>query len=535
MTLHLPKLHHTQPLYIGFGVIIFFVLLMSLTSYLFIGYLQQDIDNVVNKNILKIKLATEMRISARERTLGLYKILHEKDVFVRDQISKDVSQLRYKVNEARKELETLLNDADRPTYNSAYKSIFEVVPLQEKVIELAMNEQDEAANKLLNNDVLKFQNIVFSSLDNLYNFQKLQADKTLQQALKNQQLIRIIIFLLTLFTVIVSAVIAFYVIRSEQKNHNELSRLNLSLESRVEERTKQAENAQLKVSKILKTVKDAIISSDQYGTIETFNSAAETIFGYKAEEVIGKNVSLLTMNDVRLKHNEHMKNYASGHLFRPPNIPSVQRGVRANGETFPIEISLNHMELNGELKITAILRDITERLIQEEKIKYLALTDPLTDIANRHQFNIRLNDSINLAKRNKCNFSLVLIDLDKFKNINDTYGHPFGDQYLKCTAGILKQSCREIDTVSRFGGDEFAILLICGDDPESINIPIQRILKKAATPVVIDGVEVEIKLSMGSSQYGVDSTDIEDLMKKADTALYQAKEVTGSSYVKHID
>ncbi len=520
-------------LYFGFSTILVLVLMLSTASYLFVGYLQQDIESVVKKNLLKIQLATEMRVAGRERTLNLYHMLFEKDVFERDEIAKEITHLRYEVNQAKVQLEALIDDEDRAVFDSAIASITDVVPHQLKVIELAMNEEDEAAREILNNEVLTIQGDVFKSLDNLYAFQKKLADVTANEALAKQKNIRLIILLATFVITIISVLVAVYAIRSEQKDRRHLRLLNETLEARVNERTQQVKEEQRKVSIILETVKDAIVTSDSKGIIETFNKAAESIFGYSAEDIIGKNVDVLIPGSTGAHHAQYMDDYIQGERAREPNIPSIQKGIRRNGEIFPVEISLSTLKHNNELKITALMRDSTERVKQDEEIQRLAMTDALTGLANRNQFNMRLTDAINMVKRNKKHFSLVLIDLDNFKNINDTYGHPFGDSYLQHVAKLLVASCREVDTVSRFGGDEFAIILHEVEPSGSITVPVQRILENAASPVIIDGIEVTVGLSIGSSCYGVDSTEIESLMKKADEALYLAKREKGSAFVKY--
>ena len=522
-------------LYFGFGTILILVLLLSTASYLFVGYLQQDLESVVKKNILKIQLATEIRSLSYKRTLYLYDIFHEKDVFKRDEIAREIKHLGFMAGEAFTKLEPLLEHIDRPIFDSTYAKALNIVPIFNRVIEYAMNEEDEAGKELINTKVRVAQFELSKFLDHLYEIQNKQANKIATKALENQENIRLIILLATLIIFLISTLVAVNTIRKEQKNITDLKILNETLETRVDERTQQVEEEKRKVSNILETVKDGIVTSDHKGIIETFNKAAESIFGYEAKDIIGKNVEILIPGSTGSRHAKYMDNYFHGKRVREPNVASIQKGIRRNGEIFPIEISLSTLKHNNELKITALLRDSTERVKQDKEIQRLAMTDALTGLANRNQFNIRLTSVIQMIKRNKKHFSLVIVDLDNFKNINDSYGHPFGDLYLQHVAKLLVESCREVDTVSRFGGDEFAIIL--NDvDPSSVEImPIQRILEKAALPVTIDGIEITVGLSIGSSCYGVDSTEIESLMKKADAALYLAKKEQGSAFVKYRD
>ena len=437
------------------------------------------------------------------------------------------------VGQAFVKLEPLLDHIDRPVFDSTYAKALNIVPIFNRVLASAMNEEDEAGKNILNKEVIAAQSELFKLLDNLYEIQNKQANEIANKALDKQESIKVTILLATFIIFLIGMLVAVNAIRSEQKNINNLKLLNENLEARVNERTQQVEEEQRKVSNILETVKDAIVTSDQNGIIETFNKAAENIFGYSAEDIIGKNVDILIPGRVSAKHAQYMDNYVHGKRVLEPNIPSIQKGIRRNGEIFPVEISLSTLKHNDELKITALMRDSTERVKQEEEINRLAMTDELTGLANRNQFNMRLNDAVNLVKRNKKYFSLVIIDLDDFKNINDTYGHPFGDLYLQHVAKLLIDSCREVDTVSRFGGDEFAIILHDAGDSCIETVPVQRILERAALPVIIEGVEVTFGLSIGSSCYGTDSTEVESLMKKADEALYLAKKEKGSAFVRY--
>ena len=520
-------------LYFGFSSILILVLLLSTATYLSVGYLQENLESVVKKNILKIQLSTEIRNLSRKRTIYLVDIFQEKDVFKRDEIAQEINHMGFMVGEAFVKLEPLLDHIDRPVFDSAFAKALTMVPIFNRVIASAMIEEDEAGKNILNTEVTAAQSELFKMLDNLYEIQNKQANEIANKVLDEQESIKVAILLATFIILLIGMLVAVNVIRLEQKNINDLKLLNENLDARVNERTQQVEEEQRKVSNILDTVKDAIVTSDQNGIIETFNKAAENVFGYSAEDIIGKNVDILIPGRVSAKHAQYMDKYVHGKRVREPNIPSIQKGIRRNGEIFPIEISLSTLKHNDELKITALMRDSTERVKQEEEINRLAMTDELTGLANRNQFNMRLNDAVNLVKRNKKYFSLVIIDLDDFKNINDTYGHPFGDLYLQHVAKLLIDSCRELDTVSRFGGDEFAIILHDVGHSCIETVPIQRILERAALPVTIEGIEVTIGLSIGSSCYGIDSTEVESLMKKADEALYLAKKEKGSAFVRY--
>lgn len=167
--------------------------------------------------------------------------------------------------------------------------------------------------------------------------------------------------------------------------------------------------------------------------------------------------------------------------------------------------------------------DVTEKAEQRSKIEELALTDALTGLANRHQFQAHLKESIKLARRRNKRIALCLLDLDKFKPINDMHGHPVGDFVLITVAKRIRESVREVDTVSRFGGDEFGIIITDLDDQDSVLIPCKRVLSSICDPIAHECGTLEVGTSIGVSYFPDDGEDPDDLIRKADLALYEAK------------
>lgn len=291
-----------------------------------------------------------------------------------------------------------------------------------------------------------------------------------------------------------------------------------------------AEKDELFVSSILNAVRDAIITINIKGIIESFNPGAEEIFGYKAYEVIGKNISILMPEPYKSEHDSYLERFAEGKSHRDQSNSLEQLALRKNGETFPVEVTLNTVHIADEIKVTGVLRDITERKKWEEKINQLAMTDPLTGLANRNQYEQRLSEAVQLVKRNKIQFALLIIDLDKFKPVNDKYGHAVGDILLQKVAEILLESSREVDTVARLGGDEFAIIINAINEPQEVSIVAERILKKLSSPIVIENNKIQIGASMGISCCPADTVEIESLMRMADEVLYLSKQEGRHTY-----
>jgi diguanylate cyclase (GGDEF)-like protein len=165
----------------------------------------------------------------------------------------------------------------------------------------------------------------------------------------------------------------------------------------------------------------------------------------------------------------------------------------------------------------------------EELVKYLAYCDPMTGLPNRTLLQDRLKQAISIAAHKKHPMAFLLMDLDRFKEINDTLGHPRGDLLLQQVGARLKSVLWEPDTVSRLGGDEFAVLLPRLAAPEDINVVIQKIQNVLKAPFMIEGLPIAVDASMGIALYPDHGTDVETLIQRADVAMYVAKR-TGSGY-----
>lgn len=185
------------------------------------------------------------------------------------------------------------------------------------------------------------------------------------------------------------------------------------------------------------------------------------------------------------------------------------------------------------VEIEGIIVDITERKAAAEKIELLARTDPLTGLANRATFNERLGYAFSAAKRGGSTFAVLYLDLDHFKDINDTLGHPAGDQLLKTVAERFKNNVRESDLVARLGGDEFAVLQTDIADASVAGVLAAKIQGLLAAPITLGASELHITTSIGISLYGPEVENAEAMLAQADLALYRAKEEGRNRYSFH--
>lgn len=179
------------------------------------------------------------------------------------------------------------------------------------------------------------------------------------------------------------------------------------------------------------------------------------------------------------------------------------------------------------------VQDITERKLAQDEIQRLAMTDQLTGLANRNCFQRRFAESVLLAKRENLKLALLLLDLDKFKPVNDTYGHQTGDEVLKAVADIFRKERRQTDVVARLGGDEFAILLVNPDSRASAEKCAQKIIDEISRTIVVHEQEIHIGVSIGIAFVFDDAVNEEELIHKADVALYHAKKSGRGTYAFH--
>ncbi len=192
-------------------------------------------------------------------------------------------------------------------------------------------------------------------------------------------------------------------------------------------------------------------------------------------------------------------------------------------------------ELGRLVELEGIMVDITERKIAEEKIAQLARTDSLTGLANRATFVERLQQAFNSAKRSESPFAVLYLDLDHFKDINDTRGHPMGDKLLREVAERLKTRVRETDLIARLGGDEFAVLQLDIADPSDAGALASDIIQVLGAPYKIDSDVLHITASVGISPYSADAAGPEVILSQADLALYRAKEEGRNQFRFHTE
>ena len=274
---------------------------------------------------------------------------------------------------------------------------------------------------------------------------------------------------------------------------------------------------------VLENAAEAILTLNPLGRIESFNAAAEKIFGYTAGEVLGTPFTrFLSSTDVDRCVDSNGE---------PRTINSMSLCIyRRNGDSLHILVSISAFMYESDRLYTLVAQDISERVVIEEKLARLAYYDPLTGLPNRRLFHDRLSQSLARAERHEKLVGILFLDLDRFKNINDTLGHLFGDLLIQATAKRLLEVVRKEDTVARLGGDEFTIVLTDIANVEDAAQVAQKIAALFSQPFHLGEHEVFVSTSIGITFYPFDDSDIENLIKNADTAMYRAKSNGRNTY-----
>lgn len=308
-----------------------------------------------------------------------------------------------------------------------------------------------------------------------------------------------------------------------------LARINTHLalkkhtETIAEMARREVEDSAERISAILSNTEEGVVTLTMEGVIESINPAAETIFQCEGTSLVEKPIDELLDGEALMIIKEllNAESVSEDNLKR--HFPMETQARRINDTVFPAEIDLAQMHVAGKRMFTCIFRDISEKKQADETIRRLALTDSLTGLDNRAQFHSRLTQVMQSTRRQGCKMAVLFMDLDKFKEVNDTFGHGVGDELLCAVAKRVKSCVRGEDVVARLGGDEFAVVLAGIHDELNIQKPVQKILSSLKETITIDGYEHRAQASIGISVFPDDGTDADELLRKADVALYQSK------------
>lgn len=281
---------------------------------------------------------------------------------------------------------------------------------------------------------------------------------------------------------------------------------------------------------IVETIREPLLVLDRDLRVVTASRSFYEFFKVKPEETVGQFIydlgdkqwdisKLRELLETILPQQTAFDNYEVEHDF-----------VTIGRRTLLLNARQIEREVGKERIILLAIEDITERKKYEEKIQQMAFHDSLTGLPNRKLFSDRLGIVLAQAKRNKKKVGIVMLDLDNFKDVNDTLGHDVGDTLLKAVAERLSVILRKSDTVARFGGDEFVLIFPDMEVIEEAIQVVQKIIDRFHKPFLIDTHQLVVTTSIGIAVYPNDGMDEEILMKNADIAMYQAKQAGRARY-----
>jgi diguanylate cyclase (GGDEF)-like protein/PAS domain S-box-containing protein len=283
---------------------------------------------------------------------------------------------------------------------------------------------------------------------------------------------------------------------------------------------KQVEQMLRLSDKVFEYSAEAIMVTDRNGIIMNVNPAFTWLTGYRPDEAIGRKPSIL-------KSDRHDKDFYAAlwqTLIKDGRWSGEIWDRRKDGSLYPKWVTINAIREDGDIShFVALFYDISERKENEERINFIARHDHLTGLPNRLMLKDQMARALAQADRSGGRLALIFIDLDRFKNINDSLGHHVGDQLLIEVSRRLVACVRVTDIVARLGGDEFVVVVEHIDDQNDAAQVAVKIHATLGEPVVIDGKSLHTPPSIGISLYPDDGRDVDTLMKQADTAMYKVK------------
>jgi diguanylate cyclase (GGDEF)-like protein/PAS domain S-box-containing protein len=282
---------------------------------------------------------------------------------------------------------------------------------------------------------------------------------------------------------------------------------------------------------ILESAPDAVLSTNSRGVILYANDSAEFIFKLKANQILGQNIQRFLpefdLSGIIADSHSEADGGTKG-LLKTHDTGNASRG---NGESFPAEVSVSRLEDGKGRLYTLIVRDVTERKLMQDNLAFLAHHDELTGLVNRRMLMIHLEQSIAFASRKGEIVAVLVIDLDKFKNVNDSLGHASGDALLVQVAQRLNSCIRSTDCAARMGGDEFSVILTGIATAGQVTPVVKKLLQVLQQPFPLSGHEVEVNACIGISIYPQDGDTGDRLIRNADNAMYRAKREVSEQYL----
>jgi len=275
---------------------------------------------------------------------------------------------------------------------------------------------------------------------------------------------------------------------------------------------------------VTETATDAIIAITRDENIILWNHAAEQMFGYSSEDALGQPITIIMPDRFRQAHKKGITRFFETGRSRIVGKNYEACALKKDGSEFPVELSLSSWGQDGNVYFTGIIRDITKRKKLEDRLREASFTDELTGLLNRRGFMTLSEKQLQISKRYRKHFSILFLDLNDMKIINDEFGHKTGDLALTDVAHILKKTFRSSDIIARIGGDEFTVLMVESQNPDTQKSAVENIIKNVKLHNNTKNRSYQLSFSIGIACFDPEvPCSIDELLAQADTLMYENK------------
>jgi diguanylate cyclase (GGDEF)-like protein/PAS domain S-box-containing protein len=528
----------------GFGFLFVLVVLVAAASLHYLGSLRSELENVAHNELRRLSQAHELRMIIRERILTLDRIFLEDDPFDRDASYLHFLDLGNRFIAIRRALESQAVDAEERRILADFRDeTIAATPPIEAVVERYLAGQVEEGRHELLRVAIPAQSRVIATSDAVHTLYSKRGEAAVTHARRVYDAafwtvlgLGSVVLLLTLLTAVLitrrilrdrTALLAEIGVRRNTEDQlralsNDLELLVATRTARLQETTALLEEAQrigqmghweldIPSGKLVWSAQVYRLFGQSPGSQNaTYEAFLEAVHPDDREKVVAAVAQGLSQGDYQVKHRIRWPDGSVRHVQEMARVT-----YDANGQP---------------ARMVGTVQDITDAQLLQTRLWDMAHHDGLTGLPNRSLLLDHLQQSILLAQRQESTLAVALIDLDRFKEANDTLGHAAGDRLLEDVAKRLRSSVRQSDIVSRFAGDEFVVIFPDTGTAEQVDHVLNKVLASLRAPCVLNGVDWQITASIGVAFYPRDGQDTRSLLQAADEAMYDVKQSTRDAY-----
>ena len=469
----------------------------------------QRMEKIVREHNVKIALVSDLRSINRERALTVHKMILSHDPFERDALMLGFRELAASyIRQRDKLLQLPFTPEEAKAFQAAQAKIKESTRLMEEVVALALAGRDAEAQRILTSQAIPAQNLVQVDFSTFLEYQNRSSEAAVRHARDAYQRAYWLSVLLGGSALILGLIVSVGVIRRTAKVERALAR--------------EKERAEV----TLHSIGEAVITTDELGRIDHLNEMAERLTGWANSQAVGRSVEEV-YQVVDENNPSQVLDLVSRCLSGASETPAESLLLLSRGGLqFTIEQTVSPIQepSGAVIGMVVVFRDVTSERSLVHELAWQASHDALTSLANRHEFERRLQELVESAQSSRISHALLYIDLDQFKLVNDTSGHVAGDELLRQLSTLLSAKIRAVDTLARLGGDEFGLLLPgCGIEQAQV---IAEKLRQEVSEFrfIWETKTFAVGASIGLVEITHETGNIANLLSAADTACYMAKD-----------